>query len=79
MLGASCSVCTDSLDSSIYDENGGIKIDSSTTFVRSNVSYNAYKMDVEGMKQVRWLAFTSSRIGAIFVKEDGSVIPRHTT
>lgn len=74
LLGASCSVCTDSLDSSIYDENGNVKIDSSTTFVRSNVSYNAYKMDVEGMKQVRWPGVTSSRIGAIFVKEDGSVI-----
>jgi hypothetical protein len=74
MLMAGCSVCTDSIDTNIYDDSGNLKIDSSSTFVRTNASYNAYKMDVEGMRQVRWPGVTSSRIGGVFVKEDGSVI-----
>ena len=74
MLMAGCSVCTDSIDTNIYDDSGNLKIDSSSTFVRTNASYNAYKMDVEGMRQVRWPGLTSSRIGGVFVKEDGSVI-----
>ena len=74
MLMSGCSVCTDSTDTSICDDDGNIKVDSSTTFIRTNASYNAYRMDVEGMKQVRWPGVTSSRIGAVFVKEDGTVV-----
>ena len=71
---AGCSVCTDSTDTGIYDSDGNVKIDSSSTFVRTNSGYNAYRMDVEGMKQVRWPGVASARIGAIFVDKDGTVI-----
>lgn len=71
---AGCSVCTDSTDSGIYDAEGNLKIDASTTFVRTNSSYNAYRLNVEGMKLVRWPGIASSRIGAIFVDGTGTVI-----
>lgn len=69
-----CSVCTDSIYTNIYDENHELNIDGMTTLIRTNSSYNTYRLDVEGMKLVRWPGVASSRIGAIFVDEEGNVI-----
>jgi len=40
----------------------------------STPNYNAYKIDVEGMKQVRWPGLNNSNIGAVFLDADGVII-----
>ena len=74
LLKTGCSVCTDSTDAGIYTDDGELITDSVQAFVRTNSSYNAYILDVEGMKQVRWPGIASVRIGAVFVDEKGKKI-----
>ena len=78
LLKAGYSVITDSTDTGIFTEDGELKFDSSQAFIRTNSGYNTYMMDVEGMKQVRWPGVASSRIGAIFVDEDGKMLDVYT-
>ncbi len=39
-------------------------------------SYNTYRMDVSGMKQVRWPGVNSSNIGACFLDSEGVIISK---
>ena len=45
----------------------------------TNTSYNVYRRNVEGMKQVRWPGVSSLSIGAIFLDKDGKVLSKVTT
>jgi len=40
----------------------------------SDSNNNVYKMDVEGMKQVRWVCVNSNTIGCLFLDSNGTVI-----
>ena len=35
---------------------------------------NTYRMDVEGMKQVRWPGINMANLGGVFTDENGKVI-----
>ena len=37
-------------------------------------NYNAYMIDVSGMKQVRYPGLNNSNIGGVFLNEDGVII-----
>lgn len=39
--------------------------------------YNAYKLDVSGMKQVRWPGINNANIGAVFLNEEGVIIQKY--
>lgn len=65
----------------LYAENTGIyadeaevgaMIDDSVIATASNT--NAYRMDVEGMKQVRWPGMNHARLGAVFTDADGRIV-----
>lgn len=40
-------------------------------------NYNAYKLDVSGMKQVRWPGLNNANIGAVFLNEEGVIIKKY--
>ena len=40
-------------------------------------NYNAYKLDVSGMKQVRWPGLNNANIGAVFLNEEGVIIQKY--
>lgn len=40
-------------------------------------NYNAYKLDVSGMKQVRWPGLNNASIGAVFLDENGIIIGKY--
>ena len=65
----------------LYAENTGVyadeaqvgtSIDESTIATAANV--NTYRMDVEGMKQVRWPGLNHARLGAVFADADGKIV-----
>lgn len=65
----------------LYAENTGVyadeaqageMIDDSIIATASNT--NAYRMDVEGMKQVRWPGLNHARLGAVFTDADGRIV-----
>ena len=65
----------------LYAENMGVYVDETTVGqdIGSNVmattsNTNAYRMDVEGMKQVRWPGLNHARLGGVFTDADGKVL-----
>jgi hypothetical protein len=42
--------------------------------LNSNANMNVYAIDVEGMKQVRWIGVNNANVGAVFVDENDKVV-----
>lgn len=68
-----CAVYTDSADTGIYNDNGSLKTGTGA-YLRTNASYNTYRLDVDGMKLVRFPGVYSADIGAIFIDAEGTVV-----
>lgn len=49
----------------------------SASVLTDTPNYNAYKMDVRGMKQVRWPGQNHASIGAVFLDEDGVIVKKY--
>lgn len=65
----------------LYAENTGIYADEAETgamiddsVIATASNTNAYRMDVEGMKQVRWPGMNHARLGAVFTDADGRIV-----
>lgn len=65
----------------LYQENAGVYADEAEngkliddTIIATTSNTNAYRMDVEGMKQVRWPGLNHARLGAVFTDADGKVV-----
>lgn len=67
----------------VYEENVAVMVSSvvigESTLATEGVivttaNYNAYKIDVTGMKQVRWPGVNHSQIGGVFVNASGVII-----
>lgn len=54
------------------DAQVGASIDESTIAMAANV--NTYRMDVEGMKQVRWPGLNHARLGAVFTDASSKIV-----
>lgn len=72
---------TAKLSTLLYAENTGVYVDEATVgslmdedVMASTSNTNAYRMDVEGMKQVRWPGLNHARLGGVFVDEKGVVV-----
>ena len=70
----------------LYQSNCVIKVDAITDddstiesdgVVVSMPNHNVYRIDVEGMKQVRWPGLNSVDIGACFVNDEGIIISHY--
>ncbi len=65
----------------LYSESQGVYVDADTT-VGMNVAdllgqgsnVNVYRVDVEGMKQVRWPGMNNQTMGCVFTDADGNVV-----
>jgi hypothetical protein len=71
------------LENIVYKENAAVMASSvvvgESTLATEGVivattNYNAYKIDVTGMKQVRWPGVNHSQIGGVFVNASGVII-----
>ena len=69
------------LSALLYAENTGVYADEAEvgTVIDENIittaaNVNAYRMDVEGMKQVRWPGLNHARLGAVFTDENGQIV-----
>lgn len=65
----------------LYAENTGVYADEAQvgetiddTVIATASNTNAYRMDVEGMKQVRWPGLNHARLGAVFTDADGKIV-----
>lgn len=69
VLRANCAVTTtDVVPNTSTIETSGVLVDTP--------NYNAYSIDVEGMKQVRWPGMNNGSIGAVFLNADGVIISK---
>ena len=65
----------------LYAENTGVYADEATVgetvgdnIIATAANANAYRMDVEGMKQVRWPGLNHARLGAVFTDANGKIV-----
>ena len=65
----------------LYAENTGIYADEAQegetigdNIITTAANVNAYRMDVEGMKQVRWPGLNHARLGAVFTDASGKIV-----
>ena len=65
----------------LYAENTGVYADEAQvgetiddTVIATASNTNAYRMDVEGMKQARWPGLNHARLGAVFTDADGKIV-----
>ena len=65
----------------LYAENTGIYADEAVvgemiddTIIATASNTNAYRMDVEGMKQARWPGLNHARLGAVFTDAEGKIV-----
>lgn len=65
----------------LYAENTGVYADVAQvgetiddTVIATASNTNAYRMDVEGMKQARWPGLNHARLGAVFTDADGKIV-----
>ena len=65
----------------LYAENTGVYADKAQvgetiddTVIATASNTNAYRMDVEGMKQARWPGLNHARLGAVFTDADGKIV-----
>lgn len=65
----------------LYAENSGVYVDEavvgemlSDEVIDVTSNTNVYRMDVEGMKQVRWPGLNHSRLGGVFTDKNGKVV-----
>lgn len=65
----------------LYAENTGVYADEAQvgetiddTVIATASNINAYRMDVEGMKQARWPGLNHARLGAVFTDADGKIV-----
>ncbi len=79
---SSASVCkTAMLSEMLYAENSGVYVEDavvgealSDEVIAVTSNTNVYRMDVEGMKQVRWPGLNHSRLGGVFTDKNGKVV-----
>lgn len=55
----------------------GVSTLETTGVLTDTPNYNAYKLDVSGMKQVRWPGQNNANIGAVFLNEEGVIIKKY--
>ena len=55
----------------------GVSTLETTGVLTDTPNYNAYKLDVSGMKQVRWPGLNNASIGAVFLDENGIIIGKY--
>lgn len=55
----------------------GVSTLETTGVLTDTPNYNAYKLDVSGMKQVRWPGLNNANIGAVFLNEEGVIIKKY--
>ena len=66
----------------LYRENCGVYINDAYVgvdaddVIATTANVNTYRMDVEGMKQVRWPGVNMSNLGCVFTDENGKVIEK---
>lgn len=66
----------------LYRENAGVYVNDAyvgtdvNDVVATTANMNVYRMDVEGMKQVRWPGINMANIGCVFTDADGKVIDK---
>ena len=65
----------------LYAENTGVYADEATvgkaldeSVIATAANANVYRMDVEGMKQVRWPGLNHARLGAVFTDANGKIV-----
>lgn len=78
-------VSRQAIDGLLLQENAAISVSAATEgestldtadVVVASSTYNVYKMDVSGMKQVRWPGVMSSVLGAVFLDGGGTVVSK---
>ena len=69
------------LSALLYAENTGVYADEAEVdatidenVITTAANVNAYRMDVEGMKQVRWPGLNHARLGAVFTDDNGKIV-----
>ncbi|WP_289689423.1 hypothetical protein [Bacteroides acidifaciens] len=69
------------LDDLLYSESQGVYVDADTTvgmnvadLLEQGSNVNVYRVDVEGMKQVRWPGMNNQTMGCVFTDADGNVV-----
>ena len=55
----------------------GVSTLETTGVLTDTPNYNAYILDVSGMKQVRWPGLNNANIGAVFLNEEGVIIKKY--
>ena len=86
-LSSATNINRETLKDILYLSNKAISIDSVTVgtstfaddaaFIQTTGSYGIYKMDVEGMRQVRYPGINSASIGNVFTDKDGLVVDKY--
>ena len=66
-------------DANLYTTSYAAGDTFSDELLQNSTANNVYKMNVSGMKQVRWPGFSDSAIGGVFVDKSGTVISTITT
>ena len=70
-----------------YQSNAAIMVENITVndstlespnVIQATPNHNIYRIDVDGMKQVRWPGLNNATIGACFLNAEGVIIGKHT-